>query len=288
MSVNAVLLQLLNGLVVGSSLALVASGLALLFGVLHIINFAQGDFFMLGAYAVLFLLRLTNNYFLSVVVGTVLVGVLGGVLLSLIVWPLLQRSQVLTLLSTLGLSLIIQQLAINFLGGDAKLVPPPITTTVSLGPVNYPVYFLLVIVVGMAVLLAGAAALKYTKYGIWLRAVAQNRMMAAALGVPVPRVFVVAFIVCSGLAALAGTLLVPLTAVYPTVGADVILYSFIVVVAGGMGNLKGAALVAIGVGEVQALGTLVAKPSVVQVCLFALVIVLLIIRSRQQSALVRL
>jgi branched-subunit amino acid ABC-type transport system permease component len=288
MSVNAVLLQLLNGLVVGSSLALVASGLALLFGVLHIINFAQGDFFMLGAYAVLFLLRLTNNYFLSVIVGTVLVGVLGGVLLSLIVWPLLQRSQVLTLLSTLGLSLIIQQLAINFLGGDAKLVPPPITTTVSLGPVNYPVYFLLVIVVGMAVLLAGAAALKYTKYGIWLRAVAQNRMMAAALGVPVPRVFVVAFIVCSGLAALAGTLLVPLTAVYPTVGADVILYSFIVVVAGGMGNLKGAALVAIGVGEVQALGTLVAKPSVVQVCLFALVIVLLIIRSRQQSALVRL
>jgi branched-chain amino acid transport system permease protein len=288
MTVNEVVLQLLNGLVVGSSLALVASGLALLFGVLHIINFAQGDFFMLGAYSVLFLLRLTDNYFLSVVLGTVIVGVLGGLLLSLIVWPLLQRSQVLTLLATLGLSLIIQQLAINFLGGDAKLVPPPITMTVSLGPVNYPVYFLLVIVVGMAVLLAGAAALKYTKYGIWLRAVAQNRMMAAALGVPVPRVFVLAFIVCAGLAALAGSLLVPLTAVYPTVGADVILYAFIVVVAGGMGNLKGAALVALGVGEVQALGTLVAKPSVVQVCLFALVIVLLMIRSRRQSALVRL
>src|ERR1044071_6954147 len=92
---NQILLQLLNGLVVGSSLALVASGLALLFGVLHIINFAQGDFFMLGAYSVLFLLRLTDNYLLSVVVGTVLVGVLGGLLLSLIVWPLLQRSQVL-------------------------------------------------------------------------------------------------------------------------------------------------------------------------------------------------
>jgi branched-chain amino acid transport system permease protein len=288
MTVNEVVLQLLNGLVVGSSLALVASGLALLFGVLHIINFAQGDFFMLGAYSVLFLLRLTNNYFLSAVLGTIIVGVLGGLLLSLIVWPLLQRSQVLTLLATLGLSLIIQQLAINILGGDAKLVPPPITATVSLGPVNYPVYFLVVVVIGMGVLLAGAAALKYTKYGIWLRAVAQNRPMASALGVPVPRVFVVAFIVCAGLAALAGALLVPLTAVYPTVGADVILYSFIVVVAGGMGNLKGAALVAIGVGEVQSLGTLVAKPSVVQVCLFALVIVLLMIRSRRQSALVRL
>ena len=288
MTGNEVILQLLNGLVVGSSLALVASGLALLFGVLHIINFAQGDFFMLGGYAVLFLLRLTDNYFLSVFVGTVLVGVLGGLLLSAIVWPLLQRSQVLTLLATLGLSLIIQQLAINILGGDAKLVPPPISMTVRLGPVNYPVYFLLVVVIGMGVLLAGAAALKYTKYGIWLRAVAQNRPMAAALGVPVPRVFIVAFIVCSGLAALAGCLLVPLTAVYPTVGGDVILYAFIVVVAGGMGNLKGAALVAIAVGEVQSIGTLLAKPSVVQVALFGLVIVLLMVRSRRQSALVRL
>src|SRR5437762_2140126 len=168
-------LQLLNGLVVGSSIALVASGLALLFGVLHIINFAQGDFFMLGAYSVYFLARWTENYVLSVILGTLIVAVSGGILLSLVVWPLLRRSNVLTLLATLGLSLIIQQLAINILGGDAKLVPPPLTATVSLGPVNYPVYFLVVVVIGMGVLLAGAAALKYTKYGIWLRAVAQNR-----------------------------------------------------------------------------------------------------------------
>ncbi|HEY7064738.1 MAG TPA: branched-chain amino acid ABC transporter permease [Chloroflexota bacterium] len=285
---NQIVLQLLNGLVVGSSLALVASGLALLFGVLHVINFAQGDFFMLGAYAVWFLLRATNNYALSVVVGTLIVGILGGLLLSLVVWPLLQRQQVWTLLATLGLSLIIQQVATNVLGGDAKLVDPPIGAAVSLGPVSYPVYFLVVVVVGMGVLLAGAFALKTTKYGIWLRAVAQNRPMAAALGVPVPRVFVLAFVVCAGLAALAGGLLVPLTAVYPTVGADVILYAFIVVVAGGMGNLRGAALVAIGVGEVQALGSLVAKPSVVTVALFALVIVLLMVRARQQNVLVRL
>ncbi len=285
---SQILLQLLNGLVVGSSLALVASGLALLFGVLHVINFAQGDFFMLGAYSVWLLLRLTNNYALSLVVGTLLVGILGGLLLSAVVWPLLQRSQVWTLLATLGLSLIIQQVATNVLGGDAKLVDPPLAASLSLGPVSYPLYFLLVVVVGMGVLLAGAFALKTTKYGIWLRAVAQNRPMAAALGVPVPRVFVLAFVVCAGLAALAGGLLVPLTAVYPTVGADVILYAFIVVVAGGMGNLRGAALIAILVGEVQALGSLVAKPSVVTVALFGLVIVLLMVRSRRETVAVRL
>jgi branched-chain amino acid transport system permease protein len=285
---NQIILQVLNGLVVGSSIALVASGLALLFGVLHIINFAQGDFFMLGAYSVYFLSRATDNYVVSVIVGTLIVAVSGGIVLSLVVWPLLQRSNVLTLLATLGLSLIIQQLAINILGGDAKLVPPPITTSVPIGPVNYPLYFLVVMVVGLAVLVAGSFALKYTKYGIWLRAVAQNRAMAAALGVPVPRVFVVAFIVCTGLAALAGSLLVPLYGVYPTLGTDVILSAFIVVVAGGMGNLKGAALVAILVGEVQSLGSLVVKPSVMQLCMFALVILILMIRSRRQTALVRL
>ena len=285
---SQIVLQALNGLVVGSSIALVASGLALLFGVLHIINFAQGDFFMLGAYGVWLSLKLTDNFVLSVIAGTIVVAISGGLVLSLVVWPLLQKSQVLTLLATLGLSLIVQQLAINILGGDAKLVPPPMSASVPLGPVNYPLYFLVVMVVGLAVLVAGSFALKYTKYGIWLRAVAQNRAMAAALGVPVPRVFVVAFVVCTGLAALAGALLVPLYGVYPTLGTDVILSAFIVVVAGGMGNLRGAALVAILVGEVQSLGSLVVKPSVMQLCLFALVIVLLMVRSRRQSALVRL
>src|SRR3954470_1547088 len=213
-TLQQIILQTLNGMVVGSSIALVASGLALLFGVLHIINFAQGDFFMLGAYSVYFLLRWTENFTLSVIVGTLIVAVGGGIVLSLVVWPLLQKSNVLTLLATLGLSLIIQQLAINILGGDAKLVPPPTTMSVPVGPVNYPLYFLIVMVVGLAVLVAGSFALKYTKYGIWLRAVAQNRSMAAALGVPVPRVFVAAFIVSTGLTALAGSLLVPLYGVY--------------------------------------------------------------------------
>jgi branched-chain amino acid transport system permease protein len=285
---DQIVLQLLNGLMVGASLALVASGLALLFGVLHIINFAQGDFYMLGGYAVWFLFNLTHNFALSVVGGTLLVAIVGGLLLSVIVWPLLQRSPVLILLATLGLSLILQQSATNLIGGDTKLVEPPLGTPVPIGTINYPLYDIVVIVAGIGVLLLGALALRYAKYGMWLRAVAQNRPMAAALGVPVPRVFVLTFIVSAGLAALAGGLLVPLVSVYPTAGADVILYSFIIVVAGGMGNLRGAAIVAILVGEVQALGQLVVKPSVVEVALFAMVIVMLMLRARRQTALVRL
>jgi branched-subunit amino acid ABC-type transport system permease component len=273
---------------VGSSLALVAAGLALLFGVLHIINFAQGDFFMLGGYAVYFMLGLTHNYLAAVVLGTLLVAVFGGALLSAIVWPLLHRSQVLILLATLGLSLILQQSAVNFLGGDNKLVPPPLQVGVPIGPIVYPAYYLVVIVAGMLVLMLGYVALQYTRYGIWLRAVAQNRPMAASLGVPVPRVYILAFVVCSGLAALAGGLLLPLYSVYPTVGADVTLPAFIIVVAGGLGNFRGAAIVSLLVGEAQSLGSLVLKPSVLQVVLFALVIVLLMVRSQRQHALVRL
>jgi branched-chain amino acid transport system permease protein len=287
---NQIILQLLNGLVVGSSLALVAAGLALLFGVLHIINFAQGDFFMMGGYAVWFSLNLTHNYVVAMVIGTIVVAILGGFMLSVVIWPLLQKSQVLVLLATLGLSLILQQMATNILGGDTKLVQPPLATPVPIGPILYPAYDLVVIAAGIGILVLGYFALQYTRYGIWLRAVAQNRPMAAALGVPVPRVYILAFMVSAGLAAMAGGLLLPLQSVYPTIGNDVIQNAFIIVVAGGLGNFRGAAIVALLVGEFNALGQLIPgiKPSLLTLILFGLVILLLMVRAQRQHSLVRL
>jgi branched-chain amino acid transport system permease protein len=287
---NQVVLQLLNGLVVGSSLALVAAGLALLFGVLHIINFAQGDFFMMGGYAVWFTLNVTHNYVAAMVVGTIAVAIVGGLLLTAVIWPLLQRSQVLVLLATLGLSLILEQLATNILGGDTKLVPPPLGTPVPIGPILYPAYDLVVIAAGIGILILGYFFLRYTRYGIWLRAVAQNRPMAAALGVPVPRVYILAFMVSAGLAAMAGGLLLPLQSVYPTIGGDVIQSAFIIVVAGGLGNFRGAAIVALLVGEFDSLGQLIPgiKPSVLTLALFGLVILLLMVRAQRQHSLIRL
>ena len=287
---SQVLLQLLNGLTVGSSLALVAAGLALLFGVLHVINFAQGDFFMMGGYAVWFGFNLTHNYAAAIVVGTVVVALMGGALLTAVIWPLLQRSQVLVLLATLGLSLILQQIATNFLGGDTKIVQPPLSIQVQIGPILYPAYDLVVIAAGMGILVLGYFALQYTRYGIWLRAVAQNRPMAASLGVPVPRVYILAFMVSAGLAGMAGGLLLPILSVYPTVGNDVIQDAFIIVVAGGLGNFRGAAIVALLVGEFKSLGQLIPnlKPSVLTLALFCLVILLLMVRAQRQHALVRL
>src|SRR5260370_966273 len=109
--------------------------------------------------------------------------------------------------------------------------------------VDSPAYNLAIVIVSAAILAAGFGFLKYTRYGIWLRAVAENRPMAAALGVPVPRVYLLAFVLSAGLAGVAGALLAPVVSVYTTVGSDVIINAFIVVVAGGVGNFRGAAQV---------------------------------------------
>jgi branched-chain amino acid transport system permease protein len=275
-----IVLQLLNGLVVGSSLALVASGLALVFGVLDIVNFAQGELFMLGGYVLFFTVQATGNFILGVIAAAIIIGILGGGLLYGMVWPLLGKSQALPLLATLGLSLILQQLATNVFNSTTRSVPAPITLRLPVENIDYPVYNLAIIVISGAILLAGYLFLKSTRYGIWLRAVAENRPMAAALGVPVPRVYFLAFVLSAALAGVAGALLAPVVSVYTTVGSDVILNAFIVVVAGGMGNFRGAALVALLLGEVESLGSIWFRPVEVQVFALFLVIAILVYRSR--------
>lgn len=285
---NQLILQALNGLVVGLSLALVASGLALLFGVLDIINFAQGDFFMLGGYALWATLPRTHSFVISSLLAAAIVGVGGLLILLALVRPLLDRALTSTVLATLGLSLILQQWATRQYGGDTKSVTAPLSAHVQIGSVQYPVYSLVIIAVSAAILAAGYWFLRYAKWGIWLRAVAQNRAMAAVLGVPVPRVYWLAFGLSAALAGIGGSLLAPITGVYPTVGGDVILNAFIVVVAGGMGNFRGAALVAILLGEVEALGSIEVRPVEVKLIALGLVILLLMYRSRRQGALARL
>src|SRR5256885_2137104 len=157
---DQVALQLLNGLVVGFSLALVASGLALVFGVLDIVNFAQGEYFMLGGYAVALTVAATGNFVLGVLVAALLIGVVGGLALLGLVWPLLDKSQALPLLATLGLSLILRQGAQNVFGGTTRSVAPPIEARIPFQGIDYPVYNLLVVVIGFAILAGGFVFLK--------------------------------------------------------------------------------------------------------------------------------
>jgi branched-chain amino acid transport system permease protein len=285
---EAILVAVLNGLVVGASIALVASGLALLFGVLDILNLAQGDYFMLGGYVLWLSLTHGQSFWVGAAAAAVVVGVAGGLVLMIMLRPLRHRPTGLILLATLALSLILEQLATSTFGGDTKSIHPPIAGVLQVGTKNYPVYDLVIVAVAAAILLGGFLFLRYAKYGIWLRAVAQNHEMASVLGVPVSRVYMLAFIISSALAGVAGSLLVPLTGVYPTVGLDITVSSFIVVIAGGLGNFRGAALIALVLGVVQSVGAIWVRAQAVQIIVFALVILLLIVRSRRQSVLIRL
>jgi branched-chain amino acid transport system permease protein len=286
--VDHVIVAALNGLVVGASLALVAAGLALLFGVLRILNFAQGDFFMLGAYVTYFAVAAGLSFWVGVLAAALVVGVVGGLGLMLMLWPLRERAHALVLLATLALSLIIEQLATDRFGANTRSVTAPVPGRLAIGATQYPVYDLVVVAAAIVILVGGYVFLRYVKYGVWLRAVAQNQRMASVLGVPVSRVYALAFIVSLGLAAVAGALLAPLTQVYPTVGLDTNLNAFIVVIAGGLGNFRGAALIALGLGVVEEVGAIVIPGQAVQLVVFALVILLLIVRSQRQQVLVRL
>ena len=149
------IIQLLNGLVVGSSLALVASGLALVFGVLDIVNFAQGELFMLGGYVLFFTVQMTGNFYIGVLAAGVIVGFGGGALLYGMVWPLLGRSQALPLLATLGLGLIIQQEATNVFNSTTRSVQAPMSVRIPIENLDYPAYNLVIVLVSAVILAAG-------------------------------------------------------------------------------------------------------------------------------------
>lgn len=284
---DAIIVATLNGLVVGASLALVAAGLALLFGVLDILNFAQGDFYMLGAYAVWLVLGMGLNFWLGLVLGVVVVGVGGGLIMMLLLWPLRNRSHALMLLATLAISLILEQWATNQFGADSKPVAAPISGSITIGGTAYPLYYLLVVVFAAVILLGGFLFLRYAKYGIWLRAVAQNSRMAGLLGVPVVRVYALTFIAASSLAAIGGSLLAPLQSVYPTLGLDTSLDAFVVVIAGGLGNFRGAAIIALALGLVESIGSTWVQGEAIRMMVYGLVIVLLIVRALRGRGAVR-
>lgn len=278
----------LNGLVVGASIALVAAGLALLFGVLGILNFAQGDFYMAGAYIVWAGVSRGLSFWLALVVAVIVVGLAGGLGLMAALWPLRSRPQALVLLATIALSLIVEVLVAGQLGSDSKSVAAPISARIPVGHIEYPAYDLVVVAAAVLILAGGFLFLKYMKYGIWLRAVAQNQRLASTLGLPVGRVYAVAFVISAAMAAVAGSLLVPLTAVYPTVGLDINLSAFIVVIAGGLGNFRGAAVIALVLGVAQSLGSIFFPGAGVDVAVFALVILIVIARALRPSVQVRL
>src|SRR5689334_11009754 len=231
--VDLLIIQTVNGIVTGMILALIASGLTLIFGIMDVVNFAHGELFMLGAYLGVVVLSLTGSFWLALILAALIVGIFGAAMQITTLRPLIGCDPLTTILATFGVSLILQNYALWQFGPVARKINEPFTGHFQLFYLEYPWYRILIAVLSAAIIGGFWLFLKYGKYGIWIRATTQDRVMAQAMGIPVPWVHTATFAIGAAMAAASGVLFGPLVAVNHTMGLSWILKAFIVVVVGG-------------------------------------------------------
>lgn len=275
---DLIIIQTVNGIVAGMILALVASGLTLIFGILDVVNFAHGELLMLGAYIGVLIAAATGNFWLALVGAALIVAVIGAALHIATLRPLIGRDPLNTILATFGISLVLQNYALWQFGPTSRRIPEPITGHFTLFYLEYP-WYRIVIAALSAVIIGGFwLFLKYGKFGIWIRATAQDRVMAQAMGIPVPLVYTGVFALGAAMAAASGVLFAPLAGVNHSMGLDWVLKAFIVVVVGGMGNLGGSIAAAIFISLLESYATIWLDPSQAVIVSFVVLILTLLFR----------
>jgi branched-subunit amino acid ABC-type transport system permease component len=271
-------IQTVNGIVTGMILALVASGLTLIFGIMDVVNFAHGELFMLGAYAGVIVMAASGNFWVALVSASLLIALLGAAIYLTTLRPLLGRDPLMTILATFGVSLVLQNYALWQFGPVARKIHEPFTGSFDFFYLQYPYYRLVIAGLAGAIIAGLWLFLKYGTYGIWIRATTQDRVMAEAMGIPVPWVLMGVFAIGSAMAAASGVLFGPLVGVNHAMGLDWVLRAFIVVVVGGMGNLGGSVLAAIFISLLEAYASLWVSPAQAVIVSFLVLIVTLLFR----------
>ena len=277
-ALEQIVIQTINGIVTGMILALVASGLTLIFGIMEVVNFAHGELFMLGAYVGTTVLVTTGSFWLALLVASVTIALLGAAIQITTLRPLLGRDPLTTILATFGISLVLQNYALWQYGPVARKIQEPFTGHFHLFYLQYPYYRIVIALLSGAIIGGLYLFLKYGTYGIWIRATTQDRIMAAAMGIPVPLVHTVVFAIGAGMAAASGVLFGPLVGVNHAMGLDWILKAFIVVVVGGMGNLGGSIMASIFISLLEAYASLWVSPAQAVIFSFVALILTLLIR----------
>jgi branched-chain amino acid transport system permease protein len=275
--------QSLSGLTAAMFLFLIASGLSLIFGVLRVLNFAHGTFYMLGAYAAYQVVQWIGagpgRFWISVLGAAVAVALLGGLVERFLFRYLYGKEELYQLLFTYALVLVLGDVAKLLWGTQQKSVsrPPGLTGSLSLFGATIPYYNLLIILLGPAIALGFWLTLQRTRAGRFIRAAALDRETLGALGVNVDRLYTGVFVLASFLGGLGGALISPMRAIVPGMDTEVIVEAFVVVVIGGLGSFWGTFLGALIYGQVLSFGILfIPRFSIFSV--FALMAAVLIIR----------
>ena len=271
--------QVFTGLVLGMIFVLLAIGLSLIFGLMTVVNFAHGSFYMLGAYFGFFLLGFTKSFWAALFLAPLMVGCLGLLIERFLIRRLYGRSPDDPLLLTFGLSLILIE-TVRLLWGKIGLTlspPPLLSKAVNLGFMVFPTYRLFVLGATIVVLIGLWLFLERTNVGLIIRAGSRDALMVRALGIDLGRIWLLVFGIGSALAGLAGILAGPMRGVYAEMGVNVVIESFVVVVVGGMGSLVGAIVAGVLLGQVVGLTTFFA-PKLTEISIFVVMAVVLLVR----------
>jgi len=269
--------QLFSGLTYGMVLMMVSLGLTLIFGVMGLINFAHGELYAIGAYAGFVTIQITGSFWAALVVAPIAVGVVGIVIERYLLSYLYDSDPIFILLLTFGLALVLQELIRIIWGSGLQPLSAPsiFDGFIDLGGVFMPRYWLFVIGFTLAVTGLVILVLNKTKYGMYVRAASRDSEMVSLLGIDNAKVYTGIFAAGAALAGLSGVMIAPLRGVRPTMGTEIIIASFVVIVIGGLGSIRGAILGSILIGVLTSFTT-IWFPELSEVAMFvAMVIVLL-------------
>jgi branched-chain amino acid transport system permease protein len=272
--------QVIDGLIIGVALALVALGLTMIFGLLDVINLAHGEIYMIGGYAALTLIGWGGGYWSAILLVPAIAGIAGLTLEELGVRPLLRRPDraVVTLLLTFGVSLVLRDLAQVIFGTETYSIAAPVSGVTFLAGVLVPLYRLVVLGVGVAAILVTWWIVYRTRIGAVLRATAADPDMTASFGIPIRLVYGATFFYGCALAGLAAVLLGPIYAVFPTMGHDFLVLAFAVVIVGGMGSILGAVVAALLLAQVHAIASLWIPPVWAETLVYGVMLLVLVVR----------
>ncbi len=269
---------IINGVTLGTNYILMALGFTLIFGVLRIVNFAHGEFYMLGAFLVLTaIVKLEVNYFLAAILAVLVIGLL-GYLTEEVIFRRFRDKELEGMIIALGLSILLQNLGLVAWGPYDLSIPPVFTGVLKIGTLFYPVERLMVVLLSFLLMAGFYFFLKKTKLGLAIQAIAQDTEIARVQGMRINRLYPLAFAVGTGLAAAAGAVIGPLFQLNPWMGIMPQVKAFIVVILGGIGSIPGAFLGGLILGVAESFVSTYASKALADLLGFILVIGILLFR----------
>jgi branched-chain amino acid transport system permease protein len=266
-----------NGLVWGLIIALIALGLSVIFGLLDIINVAHGDFFMLGTVGGFVVLTSTGSFWLALLIVPVVGFGLGLVMERTIIRPTIHQAA-LTIVTTFGLSMILQEAVRATYGAQPRRMMAPIEGTVPIFGIDYDIYRIFAALFAGGSLILFFLFLNRTRLGTWIRAVRHDPETATALGIPVTWVCAITFALGTAMALLGGVIAAPITTVEFRTGVDILPFCFMAVIIGGLGNLQGTVAAAVMLAVLEGITTSFSDPTVARILSLAIMSLVLIVR----------